>query len=128
MSPVSDTQAWDTRTPQQQAADNTRLARAYLGRLVQQLKGDELERWRQRLLSFVGELDKLNDLVQDGAVEVVPAPASQVPVPLRRAEPAPAPTPAAADESGARHRMGEDTRAFMAGHRPMRRNGRWGSR
>lgn len=64
-----------TRTPSAQLVDNIQVARAHLGLIVQQLKGDENERWRQCLLGAVGDLDSLTDAVESGALHVQSAPA-----------------------------------------------------
>ncbi|WP_250029692.1 hypothetical protein [Paractinoplanes maris] len=119
---MSDNHAWPpARTPEQQALDNAQLARAHLGQLVQQLKGDDNQPWRGRLLAAVGDLDRFTDGLEQGAVEVEAAPSAQAPVPMRRPEPEQEP----AEVPGGAHRlMGEDTRAWFKGGNavPMRRN------
>ncbi len=112
-----------SRTPEQQALDNARQAQMYLGRLVQQLKGDDNRPTQARLLDAVGLLDRFADGVKDGEIKVEAAPLPQAPVPMRRPDPEPEP---AAVPAGPRHRVGE-------GHtdpnlRRLRGNSGWRSR
>lgn len=118
MSPVSDAHAWPPQsTPEQQALDYARVARAHLGLLVQQLKGDDNQPWRGRFLDAIGSLDRFTDLLEQHGVEVVSPPSPQVPVPLRREVPEPAPA-----ASGPRHRVGEQTNPNL---RRLRGNSAW---
>lgn len=107
MTPVSEPHAWPAHSPEEQARDNVDVARSRLGLLVQQLKGDDLEPWRARLLSAVGLLDSLTDQISDGAVEVQPAPVAR-PVSGRAVVPTLLPTTVVPSTAG------ENTRAWIA--------------